>query len=123
MPGKALATTSVPVIALVPKVDEAWKEGYVFSQDRWEGEDNKKYAFRVTGYFKKLGHTSHVFESSTKTWVKGKDLIIPYYKVWVAHPKDNQLYTWWTPTVANWSDPIDMSVATWFEFEEPKETK
>lgn len=119
MPSKALVALPKPLIAAA-LLDEALKEGYLFTQDRWEGSEHKKNAFAVRNYFKQLGYDSAVHIGEDSSWAKGKNVKYPYFKVWIGHPKEPTLYMWWTPSAATWGVPVDLSTVTWFEFQDAK---
>lgn len=113
---------SVPAV-IPPKarivLDDKLKTGYNFFRDRWDGEDNEVFAKCVSAYWRQHGWGSEVFTDYEKSWRGGKNVEIPYFKVWLRHPEDKSLYAWWSPTATEWTDEPKMEELTWFEFVVP----
>lgn len=114
--------------ASVPKspkitLDDAQKVGYNFFQDRWEGDEAYPQARSVALYFQQQGWASNVHEGKADSWEKGKKTNLVYFKVWLKHPIDDDLYAWWAPVAAEWLDPPKVDELTWFEFVRPKADK
>lgn len=99
---------------------EDLQAGYSFTQDRWEGDDGYDFAQVVALYWQSQGWRSSVHEGEFDSWSGGKKQIIPYYKVWIGHPEDKDLYAWWAPAKEEWAGPIRTNELTWFEFVKAK---
>lgn len=123
-----MPATSVPPIkpTLVRKApvvmhfNDKVREGYCFFDNRWEGEGAKARASVVASYFKNKGHDARIHEGVDRKWNRSKMEDVPYVKVYVLHPKDPDLYTWFVPTRDAFTDQIDMETATWFELQPVK---
>ena len=122
-PGPSKPRVSVPVVVkkLPPlPLSEDHKVGYYFFKDRWEGEEFKPHATAVAQHFNRQGYNCAVYTGDDKEWKMGKQTPYEYYKVFILHPTEKGLYTWWIPTVEEWSQPLDLAYATWFELESAK---
>lgn len=114
-----MSKASVPAVIVhqpTPALTDAQKTGYVFTSDRWEGEEAHANAWAVALYWQAKGWTSNIHEGEIDSWVGGKRTMRPYFKVWIRHPTEHNLYSWWTPTDADWADDPVMDELTWFEF-------
>lgn len=111
-----VAAKSIRPIQLTDKL----AEHYSFVHDRFEGEDGYYDAFVVCTYFRQQGWRSGIHTDTTSTWEKGRSVQKPYYKVWLGHKEESLFYTWWTPTKDSFCSEPDHTLATWFEFVDPK---
>lgn len=100
----------------IPVLDPSLQEGYSFLDERFEGEENFVSAALTKTYWQKRGWIVGIHEGKISRWAKGKHQDVAYFKIWFRHPKDDLLYTWWTPTRDSWSAAPVMEELTWFEF-------
>ena len=104
----------------ITALGEQTKTGYVFDKSRWEGEEHYTNAEIVVLFLKGQGLTGGIHEGKDWDWRGGKRADYEFFKVWVKHPKDKDLYSWWTPTKDTWNESFNLDRATWFEFQEAK---
>lgn len=109
------AAAPFPVMVMNPD----WQEGFNFFQGRWFGEVGIYNANAAAAAFRSQGHKTGLYHGTTNVWDKGKNVPTDYWRVYITHPTEVGYYMWFDPGKAEaWAEPLDLSLATWFEFVE-----
>lgn len=113
--------TALPVVVKPIGLDPAWHADFNFYQGRWTKPEGLIQAKSTLKFLIKQGHDASLHMGLVDTWDKCAKVTLPYYRVYIRNPKAAGYYTWFAPASEKvWSDPLDFSVTTWFEFLEPK---
>lgn len=119
--GQAASTpTTLPVVKHQTP-DAAWHADFNFFRGRWTTDEGLKQAKSVVKFLIRQGYDACLHMGLDDSWLKGTKTVTPYYRVYIRHPNTAGYYTWFAPaSEKTWTDPLDFSLATWFEFVEPK---
>lgn len=102
-------------------LDAAWHADFNFYRARWTTPEGLAQAKSVVKFFIKQGYDACLHMGLDDTWAKSVKTTAPYYRIYFRHPMTAGYYTWFAPaSEKTWTDPLDFSLAAWFEFVEPK---